>query len=469
MSMRSWLILSIVVVGGGGTLAVRHFNGSDGAYEITTARVESGPITMTIETLGTIQPMSTVEVGCEVTGRIIEILADHDEPVEKGQVICRIDPEIEKANHSQSQADYQKAKSVLEDAKLAREEQVANLPVLTQQALAKKQEAEAAILDAEFNWNRVKKLHAAGDASDAEMNGVKAAYDRARAGRTGADAAYRLAKNNELFVPQRAAAAVGQAVAALDLAEARRDLTAARVERCTIRSPIDGIVLRRFFDVGTTVTAAFQTPVLFLLAPNLDRLKVNGKVSESDIVHIDIGQPARFTVEGKRQARFEGKILQKRNQPEIVQNVVTYTVVMEVENDAERTLLPGMSVNVEIECLHRPEAVTIANAVLRFKPPLSLNERRAMKDALTRPPAPVDENGNEVIYCKKAEAWLFDRSTEAWRVVPLWVGITDNVASEVLVGAKPGDDFVTKFFDKSKSGFNFKEALKLASPNNRSI
>ncbi len=469
--MRPWIIVTAIIVFGGGTLAFTFWDRSNGEYDLTTATVGTDSITMTIETSGTVQPLTTVEVGCEVTGKIIELSVGPDEPVTKDQVLCRIDPELMEAENQQSQADYAKAKSLLTDAKLARDEQIANLPIRTQQALAQKEDAEGALLEAEHSWKRVDKLYANSDASEAEWVTIKARWLRAQAAHKAAEAAYNLALNNEKILPARADQAVEQAEATLKLAEARLNFTSTRMERCTIRSPIDGIVLKRYFDVGTTVNATFQTPPLYLLAPSLDRMKVSAKVSESDIAHIAVGQRVRFTVEARQPVTFEDHIKHKYNQPEVIQNVVTYTVDFEVDNDERRTLIPGLSVNVEIVCVEKASVPQIANAALRFNPPsLSLEERRALIEPAAWPPRPtVDAAGQEAAYCSKAHAWSFDETTRHWIVVPLWVGVTDNVNTEIVAGAKPGDSFVRKFTDKSKSGFSFKETLRLARPDNRSL
>lgn len=468
--MRKWLIAIVVLGVAAVVLGKTVFKSDEGSYEIVFAPVERGPITMSIETSGTVEPLSTVQVGCEVTGKIIEMLVEPDEEVHKDQVICRIDPELMQAENAQSTADLVRAESALEDAKIARDEQIANLPVLTQQAAAQKQDAEAALVDAEYSWKRVDKLFQAGDATEVEWVAMKARFLRAEAAVKAADASYKLAINNEKLLPTRAHQAIEQAKAALSLAKARADFTKTHVDRCTIRSPIDGIVLMKYFDEGATVNATFQTPPLYLLAPSLERMKVSAKVSESDIAHIEVGQVARFTVEGRQSITFEDKIKHRYNQPEIIQNVVTYTVDFEVDNDVRRTLIPGLSVNVEIICVDKPEVTKVANAALRFKPPLPLEERQAMIAQAEWPERPtIGADGGPVVYCSKGYVWRYDEVTKVWTVVPMWMGVTDNLMTEVLVGAEPGDRFVKKFIDKSESGFSLKEAMKLADPQNRTL
>lgn len=446
------------------------WGGSGAEYELVMTEVVSAPITMTIETSGTVEPLSTVQVGCEVTGKIIDMAVDDDEPVSKGQVIARIDPELAEAQHRQALADRIKSQSALASARLSVEEQTANLPVLTKQALARKQEAAAAVTEAVFHWERTDKLYKKQDASEAEWILRKTIWERAEAALTATDAACEMAKNNEVFVLKGAREAVAQAEATLELSQAREKFASTRMSRCTILSPIDGIVLKRYQDVGTTVVAAFQPPLLFLLAPSLERMRVSAKVSESDIYHIFVGQPAQFTVEARQAISFVGRIMHKHNQPDIVQNVVTYSVDFEVDNDKKGTLIPGLSVNVEIECVSKESVALVSNAALRFKPPISLEAQRSAKEAVAWPEMPlVDSSGEETVYRSRAYAWQYDESLGQWRVTPLWVGVTDNINTEILSGAKPGDTFVSKFIDRSSSGFSFKEALRLASPDNRTL
>lgn len=467
--MRHWKLILLVLLIAGAGVGYKLYSSRKPTVEVTRASVETGDITMTIETLGTIEPLSTVTVGCEVTGRIIEMKVKNDDPVTKDQIICKIDPELADADHQKSIAEKERTKSLVKDAQVALEEQKANLPVLTEQAKQQWEAAKSQVEIMKFNFERTEGLQAGGNAVPLEFMIAKTNYANAEANEKLAAARYEQARNNETFVPQRLAQALKQAEAAADLAQANFSTTEARVERCVIRSPIDGIVLKRFEEEGATVIAALATPPLFLLAPSLDKLRVNAKVSETDIVHVDEGQIAHFKVEGKQTAEFRGKILHKRNQPEIVQGVTTYTVSMEVENDKRHTLLPGMSVNVIIECENRPKSLRVANSTLRFKPPIPPEELRKKLDAAAHPAAPKTAEGQPLNYCTKEYAWKYDEASGEWTVVPLWVGITDNLFTEVISGASAGEAFVTKFVQKSNNGFDFKEALKLSQTGNRSI
>ncbi len=467
--MKAWKFVIFLLIAGAAVAGYQVWGRGEAVVDLETVRLDRGPITFSVETLGTIEPLSTVTVGCETTGKIIEMAVDHDDPVTKDQVICRIDPEIAEAAHAQSMAELARTRALVADAEVAIEEQTMNLPVLTAQAKAQWDESVAALEQADFNLKRVEGLAKTGNVAESELVNVRTAYDRAKATANLAEARFQQAKYNEKYVVERAKQALEQAKAAAALAQAQFNSTQAQVERCIITSPIDGIVLKRFEDVGQTVIAALTTPPMFLLAPSLDRMRVNAKVSETDIVHIDEGQHARFKVEGKQTSEFAGKILHKRNQPEIVQGVTTYTVNMEVANDERKTLLPGMSVNVVIDCENRENAVRIENAALRFKPPISIQEQRRILDAAEHPPEPKGKDGQRLNYCTKEYAWTYDRGSQQWSVSPLWVGITDNIHTEVLAGASEGDEFVTKFAVKGGGGFDFKEALRLAQPGQRSI
>jgi len=468
-AVKTWVLLGLAVAAVAVGLKFTVFSGDGPQVDIETARITTGPLTFKIETSGTIEPLSTVQVGCQVMGRIIETPVDSDQAVTKDQIIARIDPDLMKAEFEQADAEFKRLSAAFEESKLILLEQKANLPVMTQQAEAKKKDAEAALVETIFNYTRIERLHRDGNSPEAEWNTIQATKLRADAAVKFATAAWEQSRNNEKFLVQRAEQAVDQAGAAMGVAKARLDATLTKLDQCIIRSPIDGIVLKRFTEVGTTVNPAFQIQPLYLLAPSLKRMRVSAKVSESDIVHIEKGQPARFTVEGRGRSAFEGTILEKRNQPDVIQNVVTYTVIFEVDNDERGSLLPGLTVNVEIECVRRDTALRIPNTVLRFKPPIPLEERQAMYESATWPAEPMGSQGKSVDYTKKGYAWLYDAASNKWTLVPFWIGITDNVDTEIVAGAKDGDAFVKKFVEKSAGGYSFQEMLKQASPDGRKV
>lgn len=467
--MRPWKIVLILIILAAAIFGYTSFQDTGDNYEIEYATVKRGALTFSIETLGQLSPLSEVVVSCETTGKIVEMMVDYDDEVEKDQVICRIDPEIVMSQHAQSVASLERAKSALQASRIRKDEQLARLPALTKQAEAELESARSALDQAEFNWQRIDNLFKQKQAPEAEWRSFKTGYESAKAAVKAAEAALVQASANEEYTPPQLETAIKEAEAARDLAKAQFDTTEVQVERCIIRSPIDGIILRRYLDVGTTVNPTLQPPPLFLIAPSLGRMKVSARVSESDIAHIEVGQPASFAVEGKRRSEFRGSILEKRNQPDIIQGVTTYTVILEVENDARRTLLPGMSVNVVIECVKRDDTLKIENKALRFRPPLSSEARQEDLERLEWPTEPKKPDGTRVDYCQKSHLWTFNEADKSWTPVPIWTGITDNLSTEILIGAGADDKFVSEFDELSSKGFSLKEALKLASPDNRRI
>lgn len=467
--MKLLKIAIVILVIAGAVVGYNALNSGPAQHEIDYSEVVTGPLTFAVETLGTLEPLSEVVVSCEATGKIVEILKDFDDPVEKNEIICRIDPELVDAQHAQSVANLLKAESAVTDAKIARDEQLSLLPVLTERAAQELESAKSALELAQYNYDRILKLKQSNNAGDLEYVNAKISLDQAKAAVAIGVTAHTQAKNNQQYLPPRLEQAIEQAKAAKALAQAQFDTTMAQVEKCVIRSPIDGIVLTRYLDVGTTVNPTLQPPPLFLIAPSLGRMKVSARVSESDIAHIEVGQKATFTVEGKQRSNFEGTILQKRNQPEIIQGVTTYTVILEVQNDARRTLLPGMSVNVVIECVHHDKTDKVANKALRFRPPLELEARSKLLDGMKYPVEPMNPDGTRIDYCQKSSAWTYDESNNTWTPVPLWTGVTDNFETQILAGAKAGDKFVNKFIVKESGGLGFKDAIRMASPTNRTM
>jgi len=291
--------------------------GNDAKPSYTTAAVERGSITEVVTATGTVNPVTSVQVGSQVSGTIQEILVDFNSPVRKGQVIARIDPRLFEAQVAQARAGLESARAAAERAAV--------------------QEA-----DAERTLRRTRELAALGFAPRADEDAAQTAYDAARAQR------------------RSALAQVAQARAALDLAETNLRYT-------TIRSPVDGIVVSRNVDAGQTVAASFQTPTLFTIARDLTRMQIDANVDESDIARVRPGQTVSFTVDAYPERTFQGTVHQVRTAPQVTQNVVTYDVVIRVRND-DLSLKPGMTANVSIRIREVRDALKVPNAALRFRP-----------------------------------------------------------------------------------------------------
>lgn len=362
------LLLLIGLAGGGGFLLWRQYFAPPEAPSYRIAKVERGPLTSTVSASGTLAPVTQVQVGSQVSGQIKEVLADFNTEVRANQVIARIDPESFEARVAQAAAELE----------------VAQAAVLVQRASLERartdtQRADISRVDAEREYGRKRDLAERGVGSAAEKDrqeanalGAKAQLQGARAAGTMAEA--QLA-NALAVVKQREAA----------LRQARIDL-----ERSYIRAPVDGVVILRNVDAGQTVAASLQSPVLFTIAETLTKMQVETSVDEADIGRLAESMAASFTVDSLPGRTFEGSIRQIRKSPQVVQNVVTYTVVIAADNP-DLKLLPGMTANVRIIVERRANALKLPNAALRFRAPAGAPVQAA--DGASQPTAATSNAG----------------------------------------------------------------------------
>lgn len=275
-----------------------------------TETVDRGNVTMTVTATGTLSAVTTVQIGSQVSGVIARLYADFNSKVEKGQLLAELDPTPFQQQAEQRRADVTRAQVQVEDARL--------------------------------KFNRQKRLLDAGLTSQAEVEAAKAQFDSARA------------------QVQQSQAALSQA------------LTNLKYTRIT--SPTDGVVVDKQYEVGQTVAASFQAPTLFEIAQDLTKMQVQADVDQSDIGRVQVGQVARFSVDAYPDEEFRGKIAQIRYNAQVNQNVVTYPVMLEVENPEGR-LRPKMTANVTIDVSTVRDVLRIPNAALRFKPPQTDEEK----------------------------------------------------------------------------------------------
>lgn len=371
--MRIGLGLIVVAV-----IAWYFMHGTRGGTRFVTAPVTSGSIVRSVAATGTVNPVTTVQVGTYVSGPITEIYADFNAPVKQRQIIAKIDPRPYAATVALSTAAVANAKAQLQkdEANLIYQK----VTYARAQALLKEQVDSQDQVDSQFNtYNQAV---------------AQVALDRA---------------------------AIDQQEANLKQAQLNLDYT-------DIRSPVDGTVVARNVDVGQTVAASFQTPVLFLVAQDLTKMQVDASVSESDIGYVKKGEPAEFKVDAFPDRVFQGVVGQVRQAPITVQNVVTYDVVVNVENP-ELLLKPGMTANVTIVTARRDQVVRLPLDALRFRP-------RGSRSA-------VDPgSGSNTFSRHKARVWV--PSDGGIKPVAVSVGLDDGANVEVLSGPlKPGDLVVT--------------------------
>ena len=283
----------------------------------STVTVSKGNIAAQVTANGTLSAVGTVQVGAQVSGRVVELHADFNDQVKKGQVIAKLDEQV-----LQAQIDSSSASLAL--------------------AAANVNKAQVAVMDAERQMKRQKLLQDQQLVAGATVESAEVAYDTARAALT--------------------ASRASQAQAAANLAQAKLNLSYA-----TIYSPTDGVVLSRAVDVGQTVAASLQAPTLFTIAEDLARMQIDTAVSEGDVGRLVEGMKATFTVDAFPGRQFNGQVRQVRNAPTTTQGVVTYDAVIDVDN-SDKALRPGMTANVTFVLAQVADAIKIPNSALRFKP-----------------------------------------------------------------------------------------------------
>lgn len=308
-------ILLIVALSIAAFLALRN---KEEALKFRTEKVIRGDIEAAVTATGTLNAVTTVLVGTQVSGTIKNIHADFNSPVKKGELIAEIDPAAFEAQAEQARANLLTARANLEKSVVA-------------------------LTDTERTMNRSKELFSKDFVARSELDTAETNYATAKA------------------QVSASKAQVAQAEAVLKAAETNLRYT-------RILSPVDGVVVSRSVDVGQTVAASFQTPTLFTIAQDLTKMQINTNVDEADIGRIQTSQDVEFTVDAYPETLFKGSVSQIRIAPIIVQNVVTYDVVIRVDNP-ELKLKPGMTANVSILVAGKRGILKVHNTALRFRPP----------------------------------------------------------------------------------------------------
>ncbi len=333
-----------------------------------TAAIDRGPIAAKVTATGAVSALVTVQVGSQVSGRIDKLFADFGSQVKKGQTIATIDPALFQAAVSRERANHSSAVA----------------------AVAR---ARANFSKAEKDFTRAKVLISEGIMSRADYDAAEAALKAARA---------------DVTVSQ---AAVEQSEAALKQAELNLYYT-------TIISPIDGVVISRNVDVGQTVAATFQAPVLFTIAQDLTKMQVDTNVAEADVGKVTQGMKVTFTVDAYPTRTFQGVVRQVRDNATTLQNVVTYDAVIDVDN-SDGALKPGMTASVTFNYATRDDVLRLPNAALRFKPdPATLS-------AMGASAPPELHGGDRAVWALRGERPV---------LVIAKTGITDGTYTEVLSG-----------------------------------
>jgi HlyD family secretion protein len=386
--------------------------------EYFTAKVEKGDIRQVIDATGTINPVTLVQVGSQVSGMVYKLYVDFNSKVTQGQVIAEIDPKLFQGAVMQAQADLQNAEAQLAAAK-------ANLT-----------KDQATLKQNKLDFERANSLVPQGVMSQQQLDAAKATYDAISA-QVGSDQA----------AIQQAAAQVAQKTAALKVAQTNLDYT-------IIRAPINGTVVNRSIDIGQTVAASLQAPTLFTIALDLTKMQVYAKTDEGDVGEIRPGHNADFKVDAFPKEVFHGTVRQVRMNATTVQNVVTYDTIVDFDNP-DLKLFPGMTAYVSIPVASANDVIKIPNAALRFKPDLSPEKLQelyqkygiAVGQASSHPEQPGGGT-RERPAAGKAGA----DTAVVWKLLPdkslqplqIHVGLTDHTFTALIGGElQPGDALVT--------------------------
>jgi HlyD family secretion protein len=391
-------VVALFLVGGAGFAYWRMGNSTQESPYLTVP-VSKGNIRQVVSSTGTLQAVTTVIVGSQVSGTISKLNADFNTKVTKGEVVAELDQSKFKARVDETRANLSAAQASMAKSKVAVE-------------------------DADRSLKRVKELKQRELVSQSELDAAQTAYDAAK---------------SQLNVAQ---AQVGQAQAAMNQAAIDLGYT-------VIRSPVDGMVISRNVDVGQTVAASLSAPTLFTIANDLTKMEVHTNVDEADVGNVSEGQEVTFTVDAHPQRRFRGKVHQVRNAPQIIQNVVTYNAVVRI-NNKELLLKPGMTANVQFLVSEKEDVLTVPNMALRFRLPEDKNEaqdllrqeqgRVAPRVGQRRTSRGSGSGGGEGRRVRQVKIYVV-RDDKA-QPVEMQAGITDGSKTEVIAGALKENDLV---------------------------
>jgi HlyD family secretion protein len=371
------LIGGIVLLIGLGVWYVKFRKDSGPQY--LTATVARGDLTQLVTAAGQLNPVTNVQVGCQVSGTIAKMYADYNSPVTNGQLVAQLDPSMYLADLHSAEGDLANSEAALELAKV--------------------------------NEERSKEL-----------------------------------LTNRL-IPQsdndQAVATLHQAQATVQIKRAAVEKARVNLQYCTIYSPVDGMVISRNVDVGQTVAASLNAPTLFVIANDLTKMQIDTNVGESDVGGVEEKQKVDFTVDAFPNRTFHGIVVQVRNSPTNVQNVVSYDTVIGV-NNADLKLKPGMTANVSIIVAERSNVLRVPNAALRFRPPESTtNAPPAGATAGGGPPAGNAPSGQHPKGEHRPTRPVYVLKNGKPEPVQVKIGITDGVYTEITDGLSESNNVVT--------------------------
>lgn len=443
------IVLVVAIVGIGAFL---WWNNTEAASEYTTDKISRGSVELTVSATGTVQAVTTVQVGSQVSGTILWLGADFKSRVKRGQVIAKLDPALFDAQVAIPRANLMNAQAGVQGALKEIQNQMANVEAAKANDLANQAQRDDAVSIAKEN----EQLQ--GVIPDREIQASRNAARMAAARRS--EATSQIAQAQAQV--RTAQAQLKQAQAVVAQTTAQLEQAQIGLQHSIIASPIDGVVVSRSVDVGQTVAAGLSAPTLFTIANDLTNMQVLASVDEADVGQVREGGLATFTVDAYPGKKFSGNILQLRLNAQTLQNVVTYTAVISVANPNEE-LMPGMTANITMTVARSENVLRVPNAALRFKPELTEQKQKELDDKVKAlrlqqtPQAGLAGNKPDANIAPAASAaahqtiWLLtaNKSLEPHFIQ---TGITDGRVTEIISGdVKEGDSVVLA---KSVAGSN---------------
>jgi HlyD family secretion protein len=418
-------------------------NASDAGYRL--ASVDRGPITASVRATGTLNPVTTVLVSSQLSGQVVEILADYNTPVKEGQVVARLYADQIKSRRDAAMADLAQARADREtksaqidkarSALLRAQAQAADLS-------AQRDRAQAQLVEAQRNLSRQTELttRSVGTQTALEQAGTQLDIQKA----TLASAEAQIASNKAETEGLKADLALAEAnLKSADAAILQREAKLRDIEidlaRTEIKSPVEGVVVKRDIELGQTVAASLSAPTLFTIAQDLREIDIYANIDEADVGRLKAGQKVTFTVNAYPNRTFEGSVRMVRLAAETVQNVVTYTAVIGVRNQDQK-LLPGMTANLQVITDERDDVLRVPNAALRFRPASSVAAAAPRAPAADEPKGARRPRGGQDDGTP-GRLYRLDASGNP-QVVPVRLGVTDGAYTEVMAGGLQTGDAV---------------------------
>lgn len=485
LTQKKYLVMGSAAIAVLAAAAFYFWGGNAGAAQYLTTKVERGNLRNTVTATGTLQAVTTVQVGSQASGTISALYADYNSIVKKGQIVAQLDPAVSRAQVEQARANLQQAQAALQQAKAG----VANSRAGVSDAQARAQGAsstaqnnQAGVAAAQANLAVLKAqqddalsmlkqqeaLVKAGVIAQRDLETAQTAYRTAQA-----RYAQGVAQLNQATLSQQSSASsgiaqsqaqvqqsqaqVGQSQAQVQAAQAQVQQAAAALQlaevnltHTTITSPIDGVVVSRDVNVGQTVAASLSAPTLFTIANDLTKMQVIANIDQADIGLVENAKSVKFSVDAFPGKDFDGKIEQMRLNPQNVQNVVTYNVVIDVDNP-EQKLKPGMTANLTVTIDERNNVLKVPNAALRFTPQVAAGQRSAGGNGNSQgrrqqngggDGSARSGNGEEVQFARATDPVLAGQTRMVWVLgqdgTPqrrrIKVGLTDGASTEIVEG-----------------------------------